>query len=193
MTLSSQHVNTQTIKFLKKTIMHFISFPKLTTKRLILRYLNETDCSAIFALRSDDVVNKYLDRPKMKNIDEANEFIKNINDGISLNKWLYWGICSKNNPELIGTICLWNFSNDKTTAEIGYELIPSFQGKGLMGEALKSIVNFGFQEIELKKIEAFTHIDNLSSKHLLEKNDFKLEVDRTDDTNVNNIIYSLTR
>ncbi len=172
--------------------LNFSPFPTLTTERLILRQLKNSDDAAIFLLRSDNSVNKYIDRPKQININEANEFIKMINDGINNNKWTYWAICLKNIPELIGTICLWNFSDDKTTAEIGYELKPSFQGKGLMNEALRCIINYGFQTIRLKKIDAYTHKENIGSLKLLEKNNFKLEPNRIDQENANNIIYTLT-
>lgn len=173
--------------------INFLPFPGLITKRLILRQLNESDSYSIFSIRSDNTINKYLDRPKMTNIDEAEEFIKKIIDGIKLNKWIYWGICFKGNPELIGTICLWNFSDDKTIAEIGYELLAPFQGKGLMNEALKCIIHYGFQTIGLEKIEAYTHRENSSSTRLLVKNDFQFIPDRHDENNSNNIIYTLTR
>ena len=169
----------------------FLSFPNLITERLTLRYLKESDAPAIFSLRSDDTVNKYLDRPKIKSIDEAKDFIININEGIRLKKWIYWGICLKDVSELIGTICLWNFSDDTRTAETGYELLPSFQGKGLMDEALKCIINLGFQKIRLKVIEAYTHKENIGSIHLLERNNFKLAPFRYDDKNPNNSIYTL--
>lgn len=178
---------------MERTKINFLPFPILTTKRLLLRNLKDSDAREIFFLRSDDCVNKYLDRQKMKNKDEAKEFIIRITDGIKLNKWIYWAVCLKDNSELIGTICLWNFSDDKTTAEIGYELIPSFQAKGLMNEALRCIINYGFQTVKLQKIEAYTHRENVGSLKLLEKNNFKLEAGRTDESNANNIIYSISK
>ena len=67
-------------------------------------------------------------------------------------------ITVNNNPEIIVKICLWNFSKDYKTAEVGYNLNPNFQKKGIMSESLKSMVNFGFIELYKKRIEAFTHI-----------------------------------
>ena len=172
---------------------NFHPFPTITTERLILRSLKDSDEPAIYSLRSDDITNKYLDRPKMKNINEAEEFIKKINDGIKLNGWFYWVISLKENPELIGTICLWNFSDDKKTAEIGYELMLPFQGKGFANEALKSIIDYGFNKIGLDKIEAYTHKENVSSVRLLERNGFKLNADRHNEYNADNTIYILFR
>ena len=173
--------------------INFPAFPTITTERLILRSLKDSDEQAIYSLRSNDITNKYLDRPKMKNINEAEEFITKINTGIKLNGWFYWVISLKENPELIGTICLWNFSDDKKTAEIGYELMLPFHGKGFANEALKSIIDYGFNKIGLDKIEAYTHKENVSSVRLLERNGFKLNADRHNEYNADNTIYILFR
>ncbi|MCX6150668.1 MAG: GNAT family N-acetyltransferase [Ignavibacteriales bacterium] len=172
--------------------INFTPFPILTTERLTLRQLSGVDDLAIFFLRTDERVNKYIERQKPANLDEAKSFILKINDGIKHNNWIYWAISLRNNPDLIGTICLWNFSRDKTTAEVGYELNPVFHGQGLMNEALRSIIDFGIKTIGLKKIDAYTHKDNSRSTRLLEKNNFTLDLERKDEENLNNIIYSLT-
>lgn len=167
-------------------------FHILTTERLTLRQLNNTDAFALSSLRSDDNVNKYIDRPKQTSPEEANAFITKMNDGIKENKWFYWAITLKGSPELIGTICLWNFSEDKSKAEIGYELNPTFQGKGLMNEAVKCIIKFGFETLGIKTMEAFVHRENHNSLTLLEKNNFQLDSNRKNKENNNNIIFTLT-
>ena len=62
-----------------------------------------------------------------------------------------------------------------------------------MNEASKIIIEFGFQEIELKTIEAYTHINNNNSSKLLLKNNFKLDGKRKDKENSDNIIFTLTK
>ncbi len=173
--------------------LYFTPFPILKTKRLIFRQLEETDNQEIFFLRSDSEVNKYIDRPRSSGVVEASEFILKINNGIKQDKMIYWAITLIDNPKLIGTICLWNISMDKKYAELGYELNPKFQGKGIMSEALKHILDYGFEKIGLKKIEAFTHRDNHKSTTLLLKYNFKHDVGRKDKDNKNNIIFSITK
>ena len=173
--------------------INFTPFPVLTTERLILRQLKDTDDIAISSLRSDDSVNKYIARSKQTNIDQAKAFIIKINDGIKQNKSIYWVVCLKDNPDLLGTICLWNFSKDKTYAELGYELNPSSQGKGLMDEALKCVLNYSFHTLGLHTIEAFTHKDNVGSTRMLVKNNFKHAPGRIDVDNTNNLIFYLTK
>jgi len=53
-------------------------FPQLLTKRLLLRQLTLSDADQIFSLRSNDVVNKYLDRPKANSLEDAKTFITTI-------------------------------------------------------------------------------------------------------------------
>jgi len=60
-----------------------------------------------------------------------------------------------------------------------------------MKEALSSIINFGFNKLNLDKIEAFTHFENKSSIKLLEKNEFKLIEHRKDIDNSFNIIFEI--
>jgi ribosomal-protein-alanine N-acetyltransferase len=172
---------------------NFTSFPVLTTERLTLRCLELSDDKQLFRLRSNKIVNKYIVRPKQKDIKEIRAFISKINNGINNNDWIYWVISLKRDPTLIGTICLWNFSEDKTVAEIGYELDPAFQGKGIMSEALKKIIEFAFRDIELISIEAYTHKKNDDSTKLLQKYNFKLDAGRIDKENSDNIIFTLTK
>ena len=169
-------------------------FPEIKTERLFLRKIEELDCDIILFLRSDETVTQFIERPenrKTKNKTDACKFIKEINEAFDENKSVSWGITLKNNSKIIGTICLWNFSENKKTAEVGYELIPEFQNLGIMNEALNSIIDFGFNKLNLDKIEAFTHNKNENSKKLLEKNDFVFMANRKDLENDSNIIFEL--
>ena len=152
---------------------NFTPFPVLTTERLTLRQLRSSDDKEIFALRSNDNVNRYLDRKPGKSIDDAKNFIHTINANIQRNKSIYWAIILNGIGKLVGTICLFNFSDDNLKAEIGYELLPDFRGKGIMREATSKVINFGIQHIGLNSIEAYTHAENQSSTRLLEKLNFK--------------------
>jgi ribosomal-protein-alanine N-acetyltransferase len=152
---------------------NFKPFPVLKTVRLTLRQLVSSDVNEIFALRSNGNVNKYLDRKPSKSIDDAKIFIQTINKNIQSNNSIYWAITLNGTDKLIGTICLFNFSGDNLKAEIGYELLPDFQGKGIMQEAISKVIDFGIQHIGLNSIEAYTHSENQSSTRLLEKFNFK--------------------
>lgn len=148
------------------------TFPILTTEHLILRQLETQDEEVIFFLRSDERVNKWLVAPIAQSVEEARDFIHKINTGISDNGWAYWGITLKNNNKLIGTICFWNISIEKNKAEIGYVLHPDFQGKGIMQEAIHKVIEYGFEKMNLRLIEAVLNPGNAKSITLLKKNGF---------------------
>lgn len=173
--------------------LNFTPFPNLTTERLLLRQLNADDENEIFMLRSDERVNKYLSRQKTNSVEEAREFITKINDGIKNNESLYWGITFKENPVVVGTICLWNISKENDMAEIGYELIPEYHGKGIMQEAMTKVIEFGFENMKLKAIEAYTHPNNDSSIKLLEKNNFKKIRDANNSGEDKEVVYVLMK
>ena len=173
--------------------LNFNPFPELKTNRLLLRKLNISDSYEILLLHSDETVNKYLERIKQSNTTDAEIFIAKINNGIRLNKWIYWAISPIEKQNLIGTICLWNFSSTKDVAEIGYELIPKYFGNGFMEEALKSVIDYGFNHLKLTRIEAFTHKQNSASMRLLLKNNFHLDKQRLDSNNRNHIIFLLNK
>ena len=155
--------------------INFNPFPGLTTERLILRQLSIEDEHEIFFLRTDESVNKFLDRDKANTIEDAREFINKINDGVTKNESILWAITFKNNNKLIGTICFWKISKQLDKAEIGYELLPDFQGKGIMQEAMAVVIKYGLEQLKLHTIEAELSNKNLQSVKLLERNGFTVK------------------
>lgn len=166
---------------------NFNPFPILRTERLILRQLEISDENEIFTLRSDNEVNKYLDRPISKTLEEAKNFINNI----LKNDAFYWAITLGDNNTLVGTICLFGFSDENASCEIGYELLTDLQGQGIMQEAAKEVIDYAFNTIKVQKIEASLHKDNQRSIQLLDKLLFK-ESEKPDEANPQLIGYYLT-
>ncbi len=166
-------------------------FQELETNRLLLRRLEETDWEMISYLRSDKVVNKFVNRQSAETKEKALAFIAKTNTDINNGRLYQWCISLKNSPAMIGNICLWNLSHDYKTAEMGYDLSPEFQGLGLMNEAVMKVLDFGFNKLHLDKIEAFTNYKNESSKKLLIKNQFIWNEKRKDPDDGGNVIYEI--
>ncbi|WP_294321832.1 GNAT family N-acetyltransferase [uncultured Chryseobacterium sp.] len=164
---------------------------KLETQRLVLKEINESHVEDILKIRSNKVISRFVRRNSPKNNYDALQFILTIKERTKNNQTCYWGISLKNQPDLIGTICLWNFSEDRKVAEVGYELLPEYHRKGIMSEALATVVNFAFQELNLGEIVAMTHQGNENSKNLLLKNHFVLEEERKDEGFPENLVFSL--
>ncbi|MEO8770963.1 MAG: GNAT family N-acetyltransferase [Ferruginibacter sp.] len=172
--------------------MNFSPFPILTTERLTLRQLSIDDQQDILALRSDPEINKYLGRQPSKTIKDAINFINKINENVKKNIALYWAISMIETKTFVGTICLFDFSDDKNSCEIGYELMPKFQGQGLMKEAMEVVIEYVFQTLKLNKIVAVTHCDNRNSTNLLTKFNF-VKSKENDKENPDLNIFNLTK
>ncbi|MBL0334480.1 MAG: GNAT family N-acetyltransferase [Chitinophagaceae bacterium] len=104
----------------------------------MLRALEITDAQAVFLLRSDPAVLRYLGREPATDIKEAEDFIRTIQDNTLSGKSILWAIALKENPSaLIGTICFWNIKEDISEAESGYALLPAEWGKDSRLKACK--------------------------------------------------------
>ena len=178
-------------KYIRMLNRNFTPFPILTTERLTLRHLAIADEQEIFTLRSDSEINKYLDRQISNTIDDARNFINKVNENINKNDSLYWAITLSGKNILVGTICLFNFSDENDKCEIGYELLTNFQGQGIMKEAAEKVIGYAFNTIKVQKIEAFFHRDNQRSIKLLEKLSFR-NSNEPDEKNPDLICYHLT-
>ena len=127
------------------------TFPTIKTERLVLKKLKESDWETVSYLRSDKIVNQFVKRKNADTQEKALEFILNTNLKISNNELIYWCITLKNESKMIGSICLWNFSEDRKVAEIGYDLDPKYQRKGIMTESINAVLNFGFRKFQISK------------------------------------------
>lgn len=167
-----------------------ISFPIITTERLILRKVLPADVERVFYFRSDKEINKFIKRAPQTR-ESAIAHIEKLTAELIANKSISWGITTKESNTLIGSICLWNFSEDKKTAEVGYDLDPKFQRQGIMSEAMKAVLDFGFNQRGFKTIEAYTNYRNIPSKKLLKSHGFIPNYDKKDVSNQDNEVYYL--
>lgn len=169
-----------------------MTFPILISEKLTLRQLSIDDQDAILALRSDPKVNRYLDRAPTKTVDDAINFNKKVNENIEKGIALYWAITLTETNTFVGTICLFDFSTEKKSCEVGYELMTSFRGQGIMSEAVQMVINFAFKNLHFKEISAFSHKENQPSLSLLNKFNF-VKSEETDIENPNLEKFSLRK
>ena len=154
---------------------NFTPFPVLSTERLVLRQITLDDDKEIFFQRSDKAMNQYVGNPLATSIEDARSWITRINTAISNNESIAWGVTLKDDPKVMGGFCLWNLSEEHNRAEIGFGIFPDHQQKGYMHEVLQVGIRYGFGEMDLGIIEAYTHPQNVASIRVLEKNNFKLK------------------
>lgn len=155
-------------------MISFNPFPIIKTENLLLRKMTLDDKNDIFQMRKDPRMHEYTDTKPDKTLEETEDYIEKMLKGINLNKWIIWAIEHKESNIVIGTISIWNIDKGRRKAELGYGIVPEYQGKGLMKEALLSVVDYGFNIMKLKSLEAYTEENNIRSLKLLEKCKFKL-------------------
>ena len=156
-----------------------MKYPDIETERIFMRELTLEDVKEVYRHFSIPEVTKFMDIEVCKDLKEAKEIIAfHIEDS-----GCRYGLFNKENKELIGTCGFhcWSIVDDETKAEIGFDLSPSYWGRGLMQEALKEIIQMGFGLMKLDYIEATTDIENLQSQKLLRKMEFTQEEELKDD------------
>jgi ribosomal-protein-alanine N-acetyltransferase len=155
--------------------INFSPFPNLETERLLLRRVDSNDIKEIFALRSNPETMKYIPRPLVKTDEDALEHIAMIDSKIDSNEGINWAITLKDNSKLIGIIGHYRIKPEHYRAEIGYMLLPEYHGKGIVSEAVREAVKYGFNNMNLHSIEAIIAPENYASAKVLEKNGFVKE------------------
>ncbi len=153
------------------------SFPSipLQTKRLILRLLTDADLNAIFSFRSDSEVMRYWSSPPITEVAQAQGAITYSQEGFTAGDLLQLGIERKDDSVLIGVCTLLDFHLTSRRAEIGYMLGRPYWGQGYMHEALKRLVQYAFDELNLNRLEADIDPRNLASAKTLERLGFLKE------------------
>ncbi|NMB00745.1 MAG: GNAT family N-acetyltransferase [Firmicutes bacterium] len=150
----------------------FNRFPVLETERLVLRQLRYEDGSDIQAYFNEDLAKFYDWWPKT--LADGRGFVRFFKTGYQEEQSIRWGITLKPNDKVIGTLGFSDFDHF-SRAELGYELSMDYQHKGIMAEALKAIIPFGFNEIEMHRIQASVFPENDASIRLLERFGFRRE------------------
>jgi len=155
--------------------INFAPFPNLETERLLLRRLVNEDVNEIFALRSNTEVMKYIPRPLVLTTEDALKHIEMIDEKIDSNEGINWAITLKDHPKLIGIIGHYRLKPEHYRAEIGYMILPEYQGQGIITEAINEVLKYGFDVMQLHSIEAVIDPENFASEKVLQKNGFVKE------------------
>ncbi len=154
------------------TVEHF---PTLETRRLILRELTQDEAESVYHYLSDPEVIRYLEG-SVDSLAEAAGYVKWCRDTFHHGMTdVRWGIELKSSGTLIGDCGYGHIDEPRRPTELGYMLAKEHWGNGFMAEVLNTILPFGFDQLHLHRIQAWTHPDNAVSAHLLEKFGFRKE------------------
>lgn len=172
----------------------FETFPILTTPRLVLRELrcetvDSDDVTAAHAILADPRVMRYTGRHPHTSLEESRLNLERNRRLFENHAGLKWAITRRGDDRLIGTCGHWRLLKEHNRSEIGYELAPELWGQGLMTEALRAILRYGFVEMQLHSTEAQTDPENRRSRILLERLGFQLDGVRREDFYFEGVYY----
>jgi ribosomal-protein-alanine N-acetyltransferase len=156
--------------------LNFTPFPVLQTDRFLLRKIERPDAKYIFSLRSDHAYADATGIQRYETMEEAQAYVERIQGEIERNQVLMWSIVKKDTKDYVGGICLWNLSEDRKQAEIGYDLLPEHRGHQYLQEVIDAVAHYAFDVMELDGIVAEeVRVDNVKSIRVLERFGFVLE------------------
>jgi [ribosomal protein S5]-alanine N-acetyltransferase len=139
-------------------------FPTLVTKRLCLREIVDEDAEDLFVIHGDPDLMRWFGADPLKDLTAAQDLVKTFASWrLQPNPGTRWAIQTKENRKLIGTCGLFSWNRNWRKCVVGYELASHTQGQGFMREALSAIFTWGFEHMELNRIEAQIHPSNLAS------------------------------
>lgn len=134
--------------------------PNLISSRIILRALKLDDAQNIFEYASTKEVARYVFWEPHKTLADSTNFLNELTNS----KELMWGIQLKDDPKIIGT-CGFISENPITKClTIGYVLNQNYWRNGYTKEALQLIIAYGFNNLDIIRIEGICVVDNLASE-----------------------------
>ncbi|MCM3164939.1 GNAT family N-acetyltransferase [Metabacillus litoralis] len=153
-----------------------IALPSFETNRLILRKININDLDDIYEFSSDPKVAHHMTWEVNKTKEETlHNFVSIVIEKYKTGQSADWAIVHKESNKVIGTCSFVDWSNNNQKAEIGYVLNRNYWGQGLVSEAIKVVIKFGFEILELNRIEGGCDTDNIGSEKVMLKAGFKYE------------------
>ncbi|MCM2533389.1 GNAT family N-acetyltransferase [Neobacillus pocheonensis] len=152
-----------------------MKFPFLKTNRLKLIEITHQHVESIFEILSLNEVTRYYGTNPFMLQSEATNLIDMFGKNFREKRGIRWGMVLKENQKLIGTLGLNGLQLGNKRAEIGYEIHPLYWRNGLTSEAVKEVLRYSFEELDLHRMGAIVYPENIASLNLLEKIGFAKE------------------
>lgn len=143
-------------------------FRELETERLFLRNISPADREFVFAQFSDAMVNRYLfDAEPLAELREADELIGFYTQP-EPRRWHRWVLVRKADGRKLGTCGFHGWEIASGCCEVGYDLRPDFWGHGYMREAMRALLRFARNDMNLRQLRAMISVENAASGKLAE-------------------------
>lgn len=144
--------------------------PTLTTSRGVhVRAVRASDVDAVFAVFGDAETLRYWSHEPFADRAEAVAYVDAIDRAVVERVRFQWAIAADDDDELLGTVTLNSWDRRHRRAEIGFILRRDRQGRGIARACVGAVVRFGFDVMDLHRIEADVDPENAASLKLLKK------------------------
>lgn len=147
--------------------MPLIAPNPIETPRLLVRLFTEADLPALMEVNGDDEVTRYVPYPTWQSLDDAKAWFKRMSDFQAAGKSWQFVVTTKTMGKAIGTCLLFHFEDIAASAELGYVLGQAHWGHGYMREALTALINYAFEQMSLRTLDATVDVRNVRSIRLL--------------------------
>ena len=147
-----------------------LSSNELPTPRLLLRQWQPSDLEPFALMSSDADVMRYYPAPWSR--EQSDVFAQRVMRLIDERGWGFWAIEERASRQFIGFVGLHIPSHElpfSPCVEVGWRLAKPYWGLGYATEAAQSAISFGFQQLRLPEVVAFTAITNLKSRAVMER------------------------
>ncbi|MFL6695613.1 MAG: GNAT family N-acetyltransferase [Vitreoscilla sp.] len=148
---------------------------RLATARLELRPLDAGDTDAVFAMRSDPVVQRYGSHPAWTDRQKAVDYIERNIRAMAAGTDAQFAIVRRADSVVVGTCTLYQLDAQCRLGQIGYALLATEWGQGYAGEAVTALLDWGFGPLDLNRVEADIDPRNAPSVRAMERLGFTLE------------------
>ena len=155
--------------------MTSFSHVTLRTARLDLRPLAAHDADAVYAMRSDPAVQRYGSHPAWTDPQRAVDYIERNIQAMAAGTHIQLAVVRRADAAVIGTVTLYALDAQCRRADVGYALLVSEWGQGYASEAVTALLDWGFEHLDLNRIEADVDPRNAPSAGLLERLGFLRE------------------
>jgi [ribosomal protein S5]-alanine N-acetyltransferase len=149
-----------------------VGVPALRTERLLLREPALADAPAVLVFRGDPRVQRFNDEP-LRDVGAAEAFIRFLRADSAADNRRHLAITA--DGEVVGLIGLHTWQHHHQRAELGYEMAVFRWGQGIASEAARAVIDYGFTDMRLHRIQAHTIAGNHRSVRLLERLGFHRE------------------
>ncbi|MDQ6420594.1 GNAT family protein [Paenibacillus sp. LHD-117] len=153
----------------------FGDLPVLETERTLLRKITMADAYDMFEYCSDEAVSEYTTWYAHKTLEDTKVFIERVLHAYGNSDIGPWGIVDKQTSKLIGTCGFVYWNTVHARAEVGYALSRAYWNKGIMSEVVSRIIDFGFRDMQLVRLEARCLLPNIGSAKVMEKTGMAFE------------------